>query len=92
MAYAFKDPNGRTTQVFINLRDNSVTHDVEPFVPFARIVDGMGAPMRCMRSMGRAPAAGSGRGSRIPVFEGGNAFLLREFPRLDYIKRATVVK
>jgi len=24
-----------------------------------------------------------------PVFEGGNAFLRREFPELDYIKRAT---
>src|SRR5262245_38903207 len=34
VAYAFKDPNGRTTQVFINLRDNSTTFDVEPFVPF----------------------------------------------------------
>src|SRR5262245_61928880 len=27
IAYAFKDPNGRTAQVFINLRDNSETHD-----------------------------------------------------------------
>ena len=33
MAFAFKDPNGRTTQVFINLRDNSVNHDVEPLCP-----------------------------------------------------------
>src|SRR5260370_328849 len=31
VAFAFKDPNGRTTQVFINLRDNSATHDREPF-------------------------------------------------------------
>ncbi len=41
IAYAFKDPNGRTTQVFINLRDNSTTHDPEPFVPFGRVVEGM---------------------------------------------------
>ena len=43
VAYAFKDPNGRTTQVFINLRDNSASHDAEPFVPFARVVSGMDA-------------------------------------------------
>src|SRR5215510_2039380 len=41
VAFAFKDPNGRTTQVFINLKDNSATHDKEPFVPFARVVEGM---------------------------------------------------
>jgi cyclophilin family peptidyl-prolyl cis-trans isomerase len=28
VAYAFKDPNGRTTQMFINLKDNSATHDL----------------------------------------------------------------
>lgn len=41
MAFAFKDPNGRTTQVFINLRDNSAGHDQEPFVPIARVIEGM---------------------------------------------------
>ncbi len=41
IAYAFRDPNGRTTQVFINLRDNSATHDAEPFVPFGRVLQGM---------------------------------------------------
>src|SRR5262245_8314109 len=33
IAFAFAVPNGRTTQLFINLRDNSATHDREPFVP-----------------------------------------------------------
>src|SRR5262245_1110527 len=37
VAFAFAVPNGRTTQVFFNLGDNSATHDApnkEPFVPF----------------------------------------------------------
>jgi len=38
VAFAFAVPNGRTTQVFINLADNSVTHDREPFVVFGRVV------------------------------------------------------
>src|SRR3954465_8952174 len=41
IAFAFKDPNGRTTQVFINLKDNSQTHDKEPFVVFGEVVQGM---------------------------------------------------
>jgi cyclophilin family peptidyl-prolyl cis-trans isomerase len=41
VAFAFKDPNGRTTQVFINLRDNSANHDKEPFVPIAKVIEGM---------------------------------------------------
>ena len=41
IAFAFAVPNGRTTQAFINLRDNSATHDAEPFVPFGRVVEGM---------------------------------------------------
>src|SRR3990172_93204 len=38
VAFAFAVPNGRTTQIFINLRDNSATHDTEPFTPFGRVV------------------------------------------------------
>ena len=48
VAYAFKDPNGRTTQVFINLKDNASTHDGEPFVPFARVIEGMDSRRRAL--------------------------------------------
>ena len=41
VAFAWAVPNGRTTQVFINLRDNRDTHDKEPFVPFGRVVEGI---------------------------------------------------
>jgi homoserine O-acetyltransferase len=92
VAYAFKDPNGRTTQVFINLRDNSTSHDAEPFVPFARIVDGMGAADSLYAEYGERAGGGIRAGKQDPVFEGGNPFLMREFPNLDYIKRATLVK
>src|SRR6266498_2271267 len=27
--------------IFINLRDNSATHDAEPFVPIAKVIEGM---------------------------------------------------
>lgn len=90
LAYAFKDPDGRTTQVFINLRDNSTTHDVEPFVPFARITEGLEVADSLYAEYGEAAGGGIRAGKQDPVFAGGNAFLSREFPKLDYIVRAVI--
>jgi peptidyl-prolyl cis-trans isomerase A (cyclophilin A) len=91
LAYAFKDPDGRTTQVFINLRDNRETHDVEPFVPFARITDGLEVADSLYADYGEAAGGGIRAGKQDPLFAGGNAFLMREFPKLDYIIRGVIV-
>jgi homoserine O-acetyltransferase len=91
IAYAFKDPNGRTTQVFFNLRDNTATHDVEPFVPFGRVVEGMDVVDRLNGEYGERAGGGIRRGQQDPLFNGGNEYLRREFPRLDYIYRARIV-
>jgi len=90
VAYAFKDPNGRTTQVFINLRDNRAAFDVEPFVPFARVVEGMEVAEALYAGYGERAGGGIRAGKQDPVFEGGNAYLRRDFPNLDYIKRVTL--
>jgi homoserine O-acetyltransferase len=90
VAYAFKDPNGRTTQVFINLRDNQESHDNE-FVPFARVTEGMAASDSLYAEYGEQAGGGIRAGRQDPLFEGGNAFLVKSFPRLDFIVRATVV-
>ena len=90
VAYAFKDPNGRTTQMFINLVDNSATHDAEPFVPFAKVIAGMTAADAFYAEYGERAGGGIRGGRQDRLFAEGNAWLLREFPKLDYIKRATV--
>jgi len=90
LAYAFALPNGRTTQVFINLRDNSGTDDPEPFVPFARITEGMAVADAFYAGYGEQAGGGIRAGKQDPVFEGGNAFLKRAFPRLDYILKAAI--
>ena len=92
VAFAFKDADGRTTQVFINLRDNSAAFDAEPFVPFARIVEGMDVADELYADYGERAGGGIRAGKQDPLFEGGNAYLRREFPGLDYIKRATLVR
>jgi peptidyl-prolyl cis-trans isomerase A (cyclophilin A) len=90
VAFAFKDPNGRTTQVFINLRDNSARHDKEPFVPFAKVIEGMNVADALYSGYGEQAGGGIRAGKQDPVFVGGNEFLKREFPRLDYILKATI--
>jgi homoserine O-acetyltransferase len=91
MAYAFKDPNGRTTQVFINLKDNSSTHDSEPFVPFARIVEGMTVADSLYSGYGERSGGGIRAGKQDSVFTGGNDYLHRNFPLLDYILQARII-
>jgi len=90
VAFAFAVPNGRTTQVFINLRDNSETHDKEPFVPFGRITQGMDVIDALTSEYGEGPG-GIRAGKQDPYFAGGNAWLAQQYPHLDYIKRATLV-
>jgi cyclophilin family peptidyl-prolyl cis-trans isomerase len=92
VAYAFKDPNGRTTQVFINLRDNSATHDKESFVVFGEIVEGLDVADAWYSAYEEKAGGGIRAGHQDPVFEGGNAYLRKNFPLLDYIKRATIDK
>jgi peptidyl-prolyl cis-trans isomerase A (cyclophilin A) len=92
VAYAFKDPNGRTTQMFINLMDNAATHDGEPFVPFARVIEGMEAADAFYSEYGERAGGGIRGGKQDVLFTEGNAYLLREFPKLDYIKRAAIVE
>jgi len=90
IAYAFKDPHGRTTQVFINLRDNSATHDQEPFVPFARAIEGMEVADALYSEYGEQAGGGIRAGKQDPLFLGGNVYLKAKFPRLDYIVRAVI--
>jgi cyclophilin family peptidyl-prolyl cis-trans isomerase len=92
VAFAFKDPNARTTQVFINLRDNSATHDKEPFVPIAKIIEGMDVADALYSEYGEQAGGGIRAGKQDPVFAGGNEYLKREFPKLDYILKATIEK
>ena len=90
LAFAFKDPNGRTTQVFFNLRDNSASHDAEPFAPIARVIEGMEVADALYAEYGEQAGGGIRAGKQDPVFEGGNDYLKRNFPRLDYIIKATI--
>ena len=90
VAFAFKDPNGRTTQIYISLRDNTA-QDTQGFAPFGEVVDGMDVADALNSEYGENSGGGIRAGKQQPLFDGGNAYLDREFPRLDRILRARVV-
>jgi peptidyl-prolyl cis-trans isomerase A (cyclophilin A) len=92
VAYAMAGPNDRTTQVYINLRDNAGRLDSQGFAPFGRVVGGMDVVDRLYSGYGEESGGGIRRGRQDPVFEGGNAWLAAHFPKLDYIRTARVVE
>jgi homoserine O-acetyltransferase len=92
VAYAFAVKDGRTTQVFINLRDNSETHDRAPFVPFGEVISGMDVVDSLYSGYGENAGGGIRAGKQQPLFEIGNAYLDEHFPRLDSILRAVIVE
>jgi peptidyl-prolyl cis-trans isomerase A (cyclophilin A) len=91
VAFAFKDPGGRTTQVYISLRDNSY-QDVQGFAPFGEVVEGMDVADALNSEYGETSGGGIRAGKQDPLFDGGNRFLDREFPRLDRLLHAVVMR
>jgi peptidyl-prolyl cis-trans isomerase A (cyclophilin A) len=92
VAFAFKEPNGRTTQVFINLRDNSPTLDKDLFVPFGEITAGMDVVDALYSGYGENSGGGIRAGKQDSLFMGGNAYLKQRYPKLDYILKAKILK
>jgi len=83
-------PTTRTTQVFINFGDNGDL-DSQGFAPFGKIASGMDVVDKLYAEYGEGAPSGRGPGQGRIQMEG-NAYLAKEFPKLDYIKKATIEK
>lgn len=84
ITFATSGPNARTTQVFINFADNG-NLDRLGFAPFGRVVSGMDVVDAINAEYREAP-------DQRAMQAQGNAYLAQRFPRLDYIKQATIVR
>jgi peptidyl-prolyl cis-trans isomerase A (cyclophilin A) len=91
VSFAMRGPGTRTTQVFINMRDNPKL-DAQPFAPFGRVVEGMENVEKLYAAYGEVqPLGGSGPDpAKLEVM--GDEYAQRSFPRLDTINSARVVE
>ncbi len=88
VTFATGGPNTRTTQVFINFGNNHGL-DGQGFSPFGKVVSGMKVVDALYSGYGEG--APSGRGpDQGQVQAKGNTYLNAKFPKLDYIKKATI--
>jgi homoserine O-acetyltransferase len=92
VAFAFAEPDARTSQVYIALKDLSDPQDTQGFAPFGRVVAGMEVADALNSEYGESSGSGIRAGKQQPLFDGGNAYLDREFPRLDRLLRAVVTR
>ena len=90
ISYATSGPNTRSTQVFINLTDNARLD--KDFAPFGMVTSGMDVIDQLYSGYGEDPGMGGRGPSQSRIEAEGNAYLTRDFPQLDYIKKAAVEK
>ncbi len=83
-------PNSRTTQVFINFADNSRL-DPMRFAPFGKVITGMEVVDSLYNGYGEGAPGGHGP-DQGRIQSQGNAYLDSQFPKLDGVKHAEIVK
>lgn len=90
VSYAMGGPNSRSTQLFINKRDNSRL-DAMGFAPIGVVVEGMSVVDSLFTGYGEGPPYGNGP-DQSRIMTEGNRYLERFFPRLDSIVRIRVLR
>jgi peptidyl-prolyl cis-trans isomerase A (cyclophilin A) len=90
VTFATSGPNSRTTQIFVNLVDNKRL-DATGFAPFGQVVSGMEVVDSLYTGAGEGPPSGAGPDQEWIETEG-NAYLEREYPALDAVKSAIIVR
>ena len=84
VTFAKNRPNGRATQLFINLKDNSGVLDKQKFAPVGRVVRGMDVAVGLVSTYGEVPNQNG------LIMSHGNKYLRQQFAELDTIASVIV--
>jgi peptidyl-prolyl cis-trans isomerase A (cyclophilin A) len=90
VSFATAGPGTRTTQFFINFKDNSSLNR-SGFAPFGEVTSGMDVVDKLYSGYGEGGPRGKGP-EQGKIQAEGNAYLTKDFPKLDYVKKATIEK
>ena len=88
ITFATSGPNSRTTQVFINFGDNARL-DGMGFASFGQVSTGMNVVDQLYADYGEGAPSGRGPNQGRMQSEG-NAYLTKDFPNLDFVRKATI--
>jgi len=87
VTFATAGPNTRTTQLFVNFGDNA-SLDKQGFSPFGEVTSGMDVVDKLYSGYGEIYKR---QDFELPRFMSeGNAYMVKAFPRMDFIKTATI--
>jgi peptidyl-prolyl cis-trans isomerase A (cyclophilin A) len=90
ITFATRGPDTRTTQVFINFADNAFL-DGQGFAPFGKVISGDDIVAKWYSGYGEGAPSGSGP-NQMRIQGEGNSYLSKDFPKLDGVKKATIVQ
>ena len=94
VTFATSGPGSRTTQLFFNIGNNAQSLDRQGFAPFGKVIEGQEFVEALYNGYGDEPKRTPDEPDRSPdqgkIGRRGNAYLKADFPKLDYIIRATV--
>jgi peptidyl-prolyl cis-trans isomerase A (cyclophilin A) len=84
LVFAAAGPNSRTTQLFINLRDNASSLDAQGFAPIGTVTEGMESVDKIYSGYGQQPNQGG-------ITDQGDLYLNKNFPNLTRITSASII-
>ena len=90
VVFAAAGPNSRTTQVFINLGDNSSSLDPQGFTPFGEVISGLDNVQNFYNGYGEGAPSGAGP-DQAAIADVGTPYLEEHFPKLDVLQKAKIL-
>lgn len=90
VVFATAGPNSRTTQIFINTRNQGNAFlDNQGFSPIGKVIEGMDVVDRMYAGYGEGAPAGKGPNQGKIQLQG-NSYLTQNFPKLSYFSKASI--